>query len=199
MPKIIKNVEKKIIDSAIQLFENNSYEEVDMKAIAKGAGIAVGTLYNYYSDKRDLFMSAFKVSWNHTIEKLEKVKFIEGQERQILKESVERLYTGIYSKRFMFHEMMISSPLELQNQLKKDLSLEDDEEQSSIIKRDLLISLEHGLADLIDKKLIKLEKGTEERFVGLIFMDIWGLVMAFPEERDKNIAFLNNCIDLIFY
>lgn len=198
MPKIIKDIEKRIINSAIDLFENNKYEDVDMKAIASGAGIAVGTLYNYYSDKKDLFMNAFKISWNTMLATLEDIKIEDGKEYEIFRDSVLRLYDGVYSKRFMFHEMMISTPIELQNQLKNDLTNQNSH-SGYFIRRDLLINIENGVTDLIEKKLIKIEKGMEERFVGMIFMDVWGLVMAFPDEKEANKKFLTNIIDLIFY
>lgn len=198
MPKIIKDIEKRIINSAIYLFENNRYEDVDMKAIAGGAGIAVGTLYNYYSDKKDLFMNSFKISWNTMLSTLEDIKIEDGKEYEIFRDSVLRLYDGVYSKRFMFHEMMISTPIELQNQLKNDLTNQNSH-TGYFIRRDLLINIENGVTDLIEKKLIKIEKGMEERFVGMIFMDVWGLVMAFPDEKEANKKFLTNIIDLVFY
>ncbi|SDC36672.1 TetR/AcrR family transcriptional regulator [Geotoga petraea] len=48
---------KKIIEAAEKLFFENNYEEVSMSKIAKNAGIAKGTLYLYFSSKKDLYFS----------------------------------------------------------------------------------------------------------------------------------------------
>jgi AcrR family transcriptional regulator len=46
---------KKIIETAEKLFFENNYEEVSMSKIAKEVGIAKGTLYLYFSSKKDLY------------------------------------------------------------------------------------------------------------------------------------------------
>lgn len=48
---------KKIIETAEKLFFENNYEEVSMSKIAKEAGMAKGTLYLYFSSKKDLYYS----------------------------------------------------------------------------------------------------------------------------------------------
>lgn len=60
MPKIIKDVEKTIRNCAIELFIEHSYADVDMRMISKKSGIAVGTLYNYYENKKQLYLSILK-------------------------------------------------------------------------------------------------------------------------------------------
>lgn len=52
MPKIIKNLKEKILISAMELFNDFKYKDVTMSGIAKKTGIAVGTLYNYYPNKK---------------------------------------------------------------------------------------------------------------------------------------------------
>jgi AcrR family transcriptional regulator len=56
MPKTIKNVNEKIIESAVRLFSKKGYQKVKMADIAVNSNIAVGTLYNYYKNKRTLFL-----------------------------------------------------------------------------------------------------------------------------------------------
>lgn len=48
---------KKIIKTAEKLFFEYNYEEVSMSKIAKEAGMAKGTLYLYFSSKKDLYYS----------------------------------------------------------------------------------------------------------------------------------------------
>lgn len=198
MPKIIKNVKEKIISSAIELFENNHYENVDMKVIAEKSGIAVGTLYNYYSNKRDIFLVVFERSWEKTLSDLGAISYEDGNEKVFLKSSLERLYDGILEKKYMFHELMSSNPDEIENQLRNNDEKLKDNNRPSIIKRELLIGIEKVLIKLNESNLIKISKGMEERFVVMLFMEIWGLVTAFSNEREANIEFLSNMVDLIF-
>jgi AcrR family transcriptional regulator len=46
-----------ILDAAAQLFAKRRYHEVRMDDIAESAGVAKGTLYNYYHDKEDLYVA----------------------------------------------------------------------------------------------------------------------------------------------
>ena len=48
MAKLIFSIEDKIFISAKELFYEKGYEQVNMKDISKRAGIAVGSLYNYF-------------------------------------------------------------------------------------------------------------------------------------------------------
>jgi AcrR family transcriptional regulator len=47
--------QKKIIESASQLFSRMNYHEVMMEDVAKQASIAKGTVYNYFNTKEDLY------------------------------------------------------------------------------------------------------------------------------------------------
>ncbi len=78
MPKVIDKVEEKINNSAFRLFGKNGYKHVTMKMVAQEVDISVGTFYNYYSNKEDLFLNSFKQSYdqiylplNSNIEKFE--------------------------------------------------------------------------------------------------------------------------------
>lgn len=68
MPKIIKNLNDKIIKACIKLFGKHGYENVEMKMIAKECGVAVGTLYNYYSSKWEIFSEVQELFWKGIIE-----------------------------------------------------------------------------------------------------------------------------------
>ena len=56
----------------MELFLENGYEGVDMKMIAKKCSIAVGTLYNYYPNKKELYIAILNESWNDTFKRFAK-------------------------------------------------------------------------------------------------------------------------------
>ena len=47
---------KAIFNSAKNLFSKKGFKDTNISDIAKDAGIAVGTYYNYYSSKEELFL-----------------------------------------------------------------------------------------------------------------------------------------------
>ncbi len=49
--------QKQILDAALAVFSKKGYGEATMPDIANEAGVAVGTIYNYYESKRDLLVS----------------------------------------------------------------------------------------------------------------------------------------------
>lgn len=51
------NVQKKIIDAAVKLFAKKGFFETTVDDIARGAKVAKGTVYLYFKDKPDLYMS----------------------------------------------------------------------------------------------------------------------------------------------
>ncbi len=48
---------KQILDAALNVFCRKGYGEASIPVIAREAGVAVGTIYNYYESKRDLLVS----------------------------------------------------------------------------------------------------------------------------------------------
>ncbi|WP_157950173.1 TetR/AcrR family transcriptional regulator [Vallitalea okinawensis] len=107
MPKKIKDLEKKILDSVTSIFLNEGYEAIDMRRIAKEAGIAVGTLYNYYPNKKDLVSHLFKELWKESIDNLQKVI----DNTSILREElvvkyIKAFYEEMSKKNGLGHELM---------------------------------------------------------------------------------------------
>ena len=51
MPKIIDNVRERAIAEARRLMLEESYENLTIRRVAAGLGVAVGTLYNYFPSK----------------------------------------------------------------------------------------------------------------------------------------------------
>lgn len=48
---------KQILDAALTVFSREGYGEATIPDIAREAGVAVGTIYNYYPSKRDILVS----------------------------------------------------------------------------------------------------------------------------------------------
>lgn len=69
---------KKIIDTAKKIFNDKGYFNTTTAEIAKEAGLATGSLYAYFKDKKDIFLEVSELYsndiYNNTIENLNKIK-----------------------------------------------------------------------------------------------------------------------------
>jgi AcrR family transcriptional regulator len=64
MPKIIENLKDRLLEEARQQLEQGGYEAVTIRSIAKGCGVGVGTVYNYFPSKEALIASHLLEDWN---------------------------------------------------------------------------------------------------------------------------------------
>jgi len=60
-PKQQRSIEKrkKIVEAGFQLFCEKGYHNTNTAEIAKLAGVSTGIVYNYFADKKDIFIAAF--------------------------------------------------------------------------------------------------------------------------------------------
>lgn len=54
-----KQTKEKIVQAAIQLFQERGYEKTTSNDIASKAGVSVGSFYVYFTDKRQLLLTIF--------------------------------------------------------------------------------------------------------------------------------------------
>lgn len=54
-----KQTKEKIVQAAIQLFQERGYEKTTSNDIASEAGVSVGSFYVYFTDKRQLLLTIF--------------------------------------------------------------------------------------------------------------------------------------------
>ena len=61
-------------EKAIEVFAREGYHSTTVKMIAKEAGTAVGTVYNYFDNKKDVLNYIFEVEFNKKLEMLTQIK-----------------------------------------------------------------------------------------------------------------------------
>ncbi|MEO0278490.1 MAG: TetR/AcrR family transcriptional regulator [candidate division WOR-3 bacterium] len=71
-----------IIESSILEFSEKGYHKTSMRGIAKRAGIAVGTIYNYFPNKKELYKAVILKQANLVLKAMEEVY----QDKTITKE-----------------------------------------------------------------------------------------------------------------
>ena len=57
-----RRTREKLIEAAVDCFERLGFEETTTAMIAAEAGVAVGTVYNYFTDKREIILELFELT-----------------------------------------------------------------------------------------------------------------------------------------
>lgn len=71
MPKIIENLENRLIQEAKKQIEASGYSAVTIRSVAKGCGVGVGTVYNYFPSKDVLLATYMLEDWKRCIAAIE--------------------------------------------------------------------------------------------------------------------------------
>ena len=73
MPKIIENLEERLIQEARRQIEEFGYSATTIRSVASGCGVGVGTVYNYFSSKDTLIATYMLSDWKECLAAIEAV------------------------------------------------------------------------------------------------------------------------------
>lgn len=89
MPKIIENLRNRLIDEAKHQINQNGYDSVTIRSIARECGIGLGTFYNYFKSK-DLLIATFLLEdWQKRIENITE-KYAEEKDPMVVVDVIYR-------------------------------------------------------------------------------------------------------------
>jgi len=71
MPKIIENLESRLIREARRQAETAGYSAVTVRSVAAGCGVGVGTVYNYFPSKDSLLAAFMLEDWQECMEAID--------------------------------------------------------------------------------------------------------------------------------
>lgn len=72
MPKIIENLEVKLMEEAHRQVDEAGYGNVTIRSIASACNVGIGTVYNYFSSKDALLATYLLNDWNTCIATIDK-------------------------------------------------------------------------------------------------------------------------------
>ncbi len=64
LPKIIENVKEQLLEEVRKEIESVGYAGTTIRSVAKGCGVGVGTVYNYFKSKEMLIASVVAEDWH---------------------------------------------------------------------------------------------------------------------------------------
>ena len=182
MPKVINDVEKNIFNSAMNLFGNLGYDAVDMKMIANGAGIAVGTLYNYYPNKMQLYLSVLEFSWDDTLKKIDKSKKLDISPELRIRKYLEVLYDDIEGRRGLGSEIA------------KEKNIDIIKEPKTTSFRAIIVNEFVQQISLIKDVNCNISEKEKVKLIEVLIGSIPYMIKSYPKERKDNIDFFTQVI-----
>jgi AcrR family transcriptional regulator len=185
MPKIIKDLEKNIKKSAMELFIDYGYEQVDMKMISKKSEIAVGTLYNYYKSKKLLYMEILEESWQLTFYKLDEIHNLTIPSKQKIKELITTLYEDTETRNGLGKYFLGNSPFEL-----------TEDENFNNLKNNLLTKVKNIISSVSKIETLNKCNNVDIMLTESLLSLILTAFQIHPENKNDNIHFLVEFISL---
>jgi AcrR family transcriptional regulator len=72
MPKVIPGLKENILKCADEILSRGEFDKFSIRGIAKECGIAIGTLYNYYSSKDDILKATIESHMQKMLDDIDK-------------------------------------------------------------------------------------------------------------------------------
>lgn len=178
MPKRIANVKGKIIESASILFSQVGYNNVKMEDIAVHSNISVGTLYNYYFNKKMLFGDVIERELNNLFAKI--LDLDSSKVNISINEVVTVLYDEINNIRGFGEGLFILS--------------EEDGDKLQNLKKSFFKQVNKIIMKDRWNKKSRFFYENNEKVILLILLAIIKTGRIYPKEREKNIDFISKLI-----
>ena len=84
MPKIIEHIKEHLLAEAAQQLKQGGYSALTIRSIAKGCGVGVGTVYNYFPSKEVLIATYLLQDWNICVNTIAHTAQIATQAQPVL-------------------------------------------------------------------------------------------------------------------
>lgn len=154
-------IEKKnrIIECGFKLMCEKGYHNVDCIEIAKSADVATGTIYQYFTDKRDIFLQGLQ---NDTKEKLFPV--LEFKNKKITKDNLYDMLDKIITVSIKRHNMSAIAHEEI-------MAMKHSDPDVATMFKNFELEATNTVVELFEKNNLKTENPYEKAHLIIIWID----------------------------
>ncbi len=186
MPKVIENLESKLIKTAEILFIEEGYDAVNIRSIAKSSNVAVGTVYNYFSSKEELYQAVLKDSWDNTMDALQRILMAELSLDEKIMSFVNTMYVEVENRKGLGGRMILE-------ERKSGKSKESHTEKKLVQYMDKVRDM---FVELIKHHEILCRKFEDPtRLADVVIGSFWVLHRSYADEGQKNLAFIEQYLN----
>ena len=102
MPKIIENLPERLAEEALRQIEESGFASMTIRSVAKGCGVGVGTVYNYFPSKDALLAAFLLADWKDCLQAIEAAKAAQPEPEAVLQAMYRQLkyYSGAHRSIF---------------------------------------------------------------------------------------------------
>lgn len=144
--KISGEKKKTILNAAVIEFSSKGYNAANINIIAKKAGISIGSMYQYFNSKENLFLTAIDEGYKIIEHSLSEINIIEGTFFDKLEEIIKHIQK--YSREFsLLNQLYLEATTQGMADMSKKLSLKMETVSSGFYKKTLASAVEDGVID----------------------------------------------------
>jgi AcrR family transcriptional regulator len=144
--KIPGEKRKAILDAAVIEFSSNGFNAANINVIAKRAGISIGSMYQYFDSKENLFLTAIDEGYKIIEHSLSEIDLINGTFFDKLDEIIKHIQK--YSREFsLLNQLYLEATTQGIAGMSKKISLKMETVSSGFYKKALASAINDGIAD----------------------------------------------------
>jgi AcrR family transcriptional regulator len=144
--KISDSKRKTILEAAVIEFSSKGFNAANINIIAKNAGISIGSMYQYFDSKENLFLTAIDDGYRIIEHSLSEIDLINGTIFDKLEEIIKHIQK--YSREFsLLNQLYLEATTQGMAEMSKKLSLKMETVSSKFYKAALTSALNEGTLD----------------------------------------------------
>ena len=109
MPKIIENLEPRLLEEARKQIEEKGYSAMTIRSVATACGVGVGTVYNYFQSKDELVATYMLKDWTQCISEIQALSVNSDTVKPVLQCMYEQLCAYAKRHQSIFKDTSVAS------------------------------------------------------------------------------------------
>lgn len=135
-----------ILEAAVIEFSSRGFNAANINVIAKKAGISIGSMYQYFDSKENLFLTAIDEGYKIIEHSLSEINIIEGTLFDKLEEIIKHIQK--YSREFsLLNQLYLEATTQGMADMSKKLSLKMETVSSKFYKSAIKEAVKNGVID----------------------------------------------------
>jgi AcrR family transcriptional regulator len=165
---------KQILECGFNLICEKGYHNLDCIEIAKASNVSTGTVYQYFKDKRDIFLQGLK---NYSDSLL--FPILEYKDKKITHDGLKTFFKSVIKKNLSVHTMSQSTHEEI-------MAMRHSDAEVNKIFQDFEVEATEVLVEILKNNNFKIKNINEKSHIIIGWMDSLCHELAYHKHHDLN-------------